>query len=110
MPRVAVWDDSDDMTPQKMEIILRHWADFRELYEATGVDELQLGKKIIVNIHDILQDIVLLPKRQREAIQLTCLQGLREIDAAKIMGLAGRSSPVGAYKRLGLKKLASRWH
>lgn len=93
------------MTPKKLEAVLRHYPEFRELYEREGVEEITLEGGFVVNIHDILDGIDRLPLRQRQALILTTLMGLREADVARLMGLKKWSNPVGTYKHLALKKL-----
>jgi len=94
---------------QTLENLLKYMFEFRELYEQHGLEELTLDGGLVVNIHDIMQGIEELPKRQREAVILVCIEGRREVDAARIMGFKNWSSQVKTYKRLGLKKLLDRY-
>lgn len=93
------------MNAYKLEAIIRHYAEFRALYEDQGIEEISLGDGLVVNIHDVLRGISKLPTRQRQAVVLTCLWNMKERDAARLMGFDKWSAPVGAYKRLGLQKL-----
>lgn len=93
------------MNHRKLEVILRHYAEFRALYEDRGIEEIRLGDGTVVNIHDVLAGISRLPPRQRQALVLTCLWNMKEKDAARIMGFERWSTPVGTYKTLALKKL-----
>lgn len=97
------------MSWQLLDSILRHYPQLRALYEAEGIQEIQvLGYTI--NVHTILQGINELPMRQRQAVIYTCLMDMREVDAAKIMLPGAKSAaPVGSYKRKGLKKLVD-WY
>src|SRR4030066_2397431 len=68
------WKDAEKgMDPYKLEAILRHYAEFRELYETQGIEELTLEDGLVVNIHDVLRGIDELPKRQKTALILTSL-------------------------------------
>lgn len=97
------------MTPYKLEAILRHYAEFRELYEQDGIEEITLDDGYVVNIHDVLKGIDELPKRQRTALILTCLYNLKEVEAAPLMGFTKWTSPVSSYKKLALEKLVQRY-
>lgn len=94
-----------EMTWKLLENILKHYYEFRELFEREGIDELALDNGYTINLFDILSGIEGLPRRQRQAVQLVCIEGLREVDAAREMGFERWSSQVGTYKRLGLQKL-----
>lgn len=87
--------------------ILRHYNEIYEQYKYSGLEEITLPDGDVMNVHDMLEGIKSLPKRQREAVELMCIQGLKEVEASEIMLPGSKwSSPVGAYKRAGLKKLA----
>lgn len=105
------WKSLDErgMTPYKLEAILRHYYEFRELYEQHGIDEITLDDGTKVNVHDILTGIERLPKRQKTALTLTCLMGMKEVEAAPLMGFTKWTSPVSSYKKLALEKLVS-WY
>jgi hypothetical protein len=116
------WKLSEEkgMTPYKLEAILRHYCEFRELYEQDGIEEITLEDGLVVNIHDVLRGIEELPKRQRTALILTCLYNLKEVEAAPLMGFVdkvmpdgtikkGSTSPVSSYKKLALEKLVHRY-
>lgn len=95
---------------QLLENVLRNYHEFRELYVREGIEEVQI-EGFTVNVHDVLQGLEELPERQREAIELTCLRNMREVDAASIMLPDSKwSSPVGAYKRTGLQKLVDKYY
>lgn len=97
------------MTTERLEALFRNYYEFRELYETRGLEEITLDGGFVVNIHDVLRGIDELPKRQREALILTCFMGLKEIEAAPIMGFRKWTSPVSSYKRLALKKLVEKY-
>lgn len=101
---------SNKLTWDVLERVLRHLPEWQELYEQEGIEELTYGG-VTVNIHDILDGLGELPPRQKEAIELLCLRNMRECDAAAVM-LPGSTwaSPVGGYKRTGLRKLAQRFN
>lgn len=96
------------MTPYKLEAILRHYVEFRELYETQGVEELRIDG-VVVNIHDILTGIKELPKRQKTALILTCIYNYKEVEAAPLMGFTKWTSPVSSYKKLALQKICDRY-
>lgn len=101
------------MTWSLLEGVLKHIHEFWELYLAEGTEELVLENGFIVNIYDmkdVLGGIQDLPDRQREAVTLICINGLKEVEAASIMLPGSKwSSPIGAYKRTGLQKLVDRF-
>jgi hypothetical protein len=97
------------MTWKLLESVLKHYLEFRELFEREGIDEITLDNGYILNFHDILQGINSLPKRQKQAVLLVCLYNMREVDAAREMGFDRWSSQVGTYKRLGLQKLINKF-
>lgn len=99
------------ITPEKLEIILRHFREFRAIFEDTGNPEFHLpdpdGGVWILNVLDIDQGIRDLPPRQRAALALCCIYNRKEVEVARIMGLKKRKS-VGQYKQLALQKLIER--
>ena len=101
--------DEKGMTPYKLEAILRHYYEFKELYEQRGFEEFCLEDGTVVNINDLLTGIERLPKRQRTALILTCLMGKKEVEAAPLMGFTKWTSPVSSYKKLALEKLVE-WY
>lgn len=103
-------DESGCMTWQLLDAILRHYQEFRALREAEGIDEIAiLGYRI--NLNDLLQGIDELPPRQRQAVFLTCIEDMREIDAAQIMLPGSRSgAPIGTYKRKALSKIVQTYY
>lgn len=117
------WKDASGekgMTPYRLESILRHYEEFWDLYEQHGVEEITLEDGLVVNIHDVTRGISDLPKRQKEALILTCLANKKEVDAAPLMGFVdkvlpdgtikkGWTSPVSSYKKLALEKLCKRY-
>jgi DNA-directed RNA polymerase specialized sigma24 family protein len=98
------------MTPDRLERLIRHYPQFRALYESEGVEEIALDDGLVVNVHDVLRGVRGLPPRQMQALVLTCVKGLKEAEAAAIMGLTGRASPVGLYKKIALEKLCEVWN
>jgi hypothetical protein len=98
------------MTWGLLEQILRHYYEFRSLYEREGIEEICIRGNI-VNVHDLLRGIKDLPLRQRQAVVYMCIENLREVDAAQIMLPESKwSSPVGVYKRTGLAKLVKMYY
>ena len=92
------------MTWQLLERILNNYHLWHEIYSRTLETDLTLNG-MTINIHDILKGIDELPPRQREAVVLSCLEGRKEVDVARIMGFTKWSSQVGMYKRKALKTL-----
>ena len=93
------------MTWQLLEKILNNYQEWRAVYAKTGNPDLKLLNGITINIYDILNGIEDLPPRQKQALVLTCLENMKEADAAKAMGFEKWSSPVGMYKRKALRTL-----
>lgn len=99
-----------EMTWFLLERVLKHYYEFMSLYQQEGIDELTLDNGVVVNIYDILKGLDELPDQQRIAIELTCLQNMREVEAAKKMfPNSPWSSQVGTLKRQGLVILAERY-
>ena len=88
--------------------LLRHMQALRSLYEAEGIDEIPLpgGESITLwDLEYLLEEIhTRLPPRQREAIDLCLVQGMREVDAAVTMGVSA-TNPVAMYATAGLRKI-----
>jgi hypothetical protein len=98
------------MTWQILERLLKHYHEYQAYVEATGLSELTLDNGFVVNFFDLLQGIDELPPNQKLAIELICLEGRREVDAAFIMG-AKYSGKIGHYKRTGLDALCrKKWN
>ena len=94
-----------EMTWQLLERILNNYFNWKEVYRVTGNPDLRLDNGITINIYDILRGIDKLPPRQKQVIILSCLEGRKEVDVARLMGFEKWSSPVGMYKRKALKTL-----
>lgn len=110
MPRGKAKAKTGQMDWKTLEAVLRHYQEFLELYRREGIEEIKLEGNIVINIHDVLQGIDKLPKRQQQAVRLTCLMNMREVDAARVMGFSKWSSPVSSYKRLALQKLVELYY
>jgi DNA-directed RNA polymerase specialized sigma24 family protein len=83
---------------------LQQW---RSLYEADGLEVLKGpgGEEYsLFDVEYLYANLHRLPKRQHEAISLYLVQGMREVDAAKAMGLSA-TNPIGIYASVGLKRL-----
>jgi len=102
-------NDEKGMTCYKLEAILRHYDELYEMWKREGMEEFRLDDGTTVNIHDLLQGINELPKRQRTALILTCIGNLKEVEAAPLMGFTKWTSPVSSYKKLALEKLVERY-
>ena len=92
------------MTWQLLERILSNYHLWKEIYNTTLESDLNING-MTINIHDVLDGIDRLPPRQKEALVLSCFQGYKEVDVARIMGFTRWSSQVGMYKRKALKTL-----
>src|SRR5580692_1925845 len=97
------------MSWKLLEQVLKHYWEFKALLEDDGIDEITLDNGVVVNFHDLLQGFDELPPKQRTAIDLICIQGYREVEAAKLMNYESWSSPVGSLKRAGLKSLCRKY-
>lgn len=58
-------------------------------------------------VYDLLEGIEMLPKRQKEAIELMCLQDLKEAEVARRMGFTKWTTPAQQYAKSGLRKLVA---
>lgn len=96
-PRVSILRD-----------VLRHLQVWRAIHEAEGMETITFpgGEQwSLWDVHVVLEKgLPLLPPRQRQAIQLCLLEGLREVDVARIMGVS-LTNPVSMYAAEGLKSL-----
>jgi len=92
------------MTWQLLERILLNYHLWHEIYVTTMESDLNING-MVINFHDVLKGIDRLPPRQKEAIVLSCLEGRKEVDVARMMGFTKWSSQVGMYKRKALKTL-----
>lgn len=98
------------MTWFLLERILKHYYEFKSLQEQEGINEVTLDNGVVVNVFDILEGLDELPENQRQAISLTCLQNLKEVEAARVMFPGSPwSSQVGTLKRQGLVYLVSKY-
>jgi hypothetical protein len=88
--------------------LLRHLADFRATFEATGLDVVRTPSGAEWSLWDLeylLQESAQrLTVRQRQAITLCLVHGVKEVDAARLMGLSP-TNPVSMYATLGLQRL-----
>jgi len=87
--------------------LFRHLADFRAVYEDTGLEEVRTPLGNLWSLWDLeylLQVTERLTLRQRQVITLCLVHGVKESDAAEMMGLS-RTNPVMMYASLGLQRL-----
>jgi DNA-directed RNA polymerase specialized sigma24 family protein len=81
---------------------------FRALYETEGVDTITSrgGDELCLWDIDYLyrEAMIRLPARQRQAIHFCLVEGRREEDVARMMGIAP-TNPVSMYATNGLRKL-----
>lgn len=86
---------------------LRNYAAFQALYENDGIDTIVAPDGTEICLHDLsylISELHRLSPRQRQAISLCLLQNVKEVDAARMMGVSP-TNPVAMYATLGLKKL-----
>jgi DNA-directed RNA polymerase specialized sigma24 family protein len=87
--------------------LLRNYRAFRAAYEADGLDTITGPDGTPYCLHDLtylISQLDRLSPRQRQAIHLCLLDNVKEVDAARIMGVS-ETNPVAMYATLGLKKL-----
>lgn len=87
-----------------LEQLLKHYFEWRVLFEEEGVDTLSHDGEDY-GLHDIMENLDLLPPRQLEAVQLICILNFTQKEAAEIMGFTKWTTPVQQYKNAGLGKL-----
>lgn len=94
---------------QKVKIlkkILKNYQLWFSLVESEGLFFITIdGEEFF--IYEMLEGITLLPKRQRQAVELICLHDMKETDAAKVMGFTKWSEPAQQYCHTGLRKLVA---
>lgn len=88
--------------------LFRYLSDFRATYESTGLDEITTPHGNTWTLWDLEYLLRVadrrLTQRQRQAITLCLVHGMREKDAAVAMGVS-RTNPVMMYATLGLQRL-----
>jgi hypothetical protein len=88
--------------------LFRHLSDFRATYEATGLEVITTPYGNDWSLWDLeyLYKVAdqRLTLRQRQAITLCLVHGVKEADAAEMMGVS-RTNPVMMYATLGLRNL-----
>lgn len=87
--------------------LFRHLSDFRATYETTGLDEVTTPYGQTWSLWDLeylLRSTDRLTLRQRQAITLCLVHGVKESDAARLMGVSP-TNPVMMYATLGLQRL-----
>lgn len=86
----------------------RHYQAWRSLYEAHEVDDTlvcQDGTGLSLwDVAYLIENLRMLPPRQREAIQFCFIENMKEADAAVRMGVS-RTNPVSMYANTGLTRL-----
>lgn len=88
--------------------LFRYLSDFRATFEATGLEVITTPYGNTWSLWDLeyLYRIACerLTKRQQQAITLCLIHGVREVDAAEMMGVS-ITNPVMMYASLGLQRL-----
>lgn len=87
-----------------LERVLSFYVEWRAAHETYDIEIITYrGREF--HVIDVLEGIDTLPLRQREALTLTCLLGYTQDEAARLMGITGRSAPVQQYKDAALDKM-----
>lgn len=86
--------------------LFRNLVAWRALYETEGVEEVTGGDQTwsIWDVEYLYEQVPHLPPRQRQAIELCLILNIREVDAARRMGVS-ETNPVMMYATFGLQKL-----
>lgn len=88
--------------------LLRHYHHFRSLYASDGIDTIRSPTGVEFSFWDLeylyREGLPMLPKRQRQAIQLCLIEQWREREAAVMMGVSPEN-PVASYATSGLVNL-----
>lgn len=87
--------------------LFKHFQEFRSVYEETGLEEIKTPMGNTWSIWDLeylYRECRRLKLRQRQAITLCLVHGMREKDAALAMGVS-ETNPVMMYATLGLRRL-----
>lgn len=88
--------------------LFRHLTDFRATYESTGLEEITTPQGHSWSLWDLEylyeQVMTRLRLRQQQAITLCLVHGVKESDAAEMMGVS-RTNPVMMYASLGIQRL-----
>lgn len=100
------------MTPQLtvpiLRELLRHYQAWRSLYEAREVDDVICSSQgFCVSLWDleyIIENLVVLPPRQRQAIQFCLIENMKETEAARRMGVSP-TNPVAMYASSGMIRI-----
>lgn len=80
---------------------------WRVAYEDYGLDAVTApdGEEFSIwDVEYLVQQLDLLTPRQRQSIQMCLIDNMREVDAARAMGLSP-SNPVAMYATDGLRRL-----
>lgn len=87
-----------------LEKLLKNYQLWKSTAETEGVFTVVVDGDEY-HLFDILYGIDQLPRRQRQALVLICLEDLREVDAARQMGFTKWSTPAQQYKNAALDRL-----
>lgn len=95
------------LTVTVLRELFRNLQAWRAAFETDGIETITDPDGNIWCLWDIeylYSQIHLLSPRQRESIQLCLVENVKEVDAARLMGVS-ETNPVAMYATLGLKKL-----
>lgn len=86
--------------------ILRNLQQWKAFVEDEGLVSITIeGEEYF--IYDLEEGIDLLPKRQRQAVELMCIMDMKEADAARELGFEKWTTPAQQYCKSGLRKLVA---
>jgi hypothetical protein len=86
------------------EGLLRHYYHWQVLAHQDGLYSITVeGEEF--SFFDLLDGIETLPLRQRQALWLIVIEGMKEREAADLMGYTGSSTPAQYQKNEAVKKL-----
>ena len=86
--------------------LFRSIQEFRSFYVATGISTIDTpyGEVCLFDVEHLLEQRVRLAPRQKQAIELCLIEGMRESDAARVMGLKP-TNPVAMYATDGINHI-----
>lgn len=86
------------------EGLLKHYYHWQVLARQEGLYSITIESEEF-SFFDLLDGIETLPLRQRQALWLICIEGMKEREAADLMGYTGSSTPAQYQKNEAIKKL-----
>jgi hypothetical protein len=99
-------DSADKHRRKIFEGLLKNYYHWRAYVEQDGLYSITIEGECF-SFFDLLDGIETLPLRQRQALWLICVEGLKEREAAELMGYTGSSTPAQMLKNEAIKKLVA---